>query len=128
VVLANGCFDPLHYGHILHLQAARKMGNRLVVGLTKDEFVNKGEGRPVFTLEERMHCLKALRCVDDILPCTDALDALMAIRPNIFVKGKDYKGKIEKDHEDYCRQSGIKIAFTDTKLWSSTALLHYYAR
>ena len=126
IVLCNGCFDLLHYGHILHLQAAKELGDRLIVGLTKDEFINKGKGRPVFSLEERAHCLKALRCVDEVLPCTDALDALMSCRPNIFVKGKDYRGKIEKDHEDFCRQSKIKIVFTDTPMYSSTQLLHYY--
>lgn len=128
MVLVNGCWDVLHYGHIIHLQEARKLGDRLIVSVTRDEFVNKGEGRPVFNLEQRSACLKALRCVDEVYPCVDALDALMSCAPDIFVKGKDYRGKLEKDHEDYCRQSKIKIAFTDTPKFSSTHLLHYYAR
>ena len=48
-VLAHGCFDLLHLGHIRHLQEAKKLGDRLVVSVTADKFVNKGAGRPRFT-------------------------------------------------------------------------------
>jgi cytidyltransferase-like protein len=48
VVFCHGCFDILHYGHVRHLEAARDMGDVLVVTVTPDRFINKGPGRPVF--------------------------------------------------------------------------------
>lgn len=95
----------------------------VVVGLTKDAFVNKGPKRPVFDEDQREHVLRALSCVSDVVRCADAMDALILVKPDIFVKGKDYRGKIEEEHENYCRSSGIKIVFTDTPLFSSTKLL-----
>lgn len=128
IVLANGVFDILHYGHIKHLQAARKLGQRLVVSVTIDEYVNKGPGRPVFPYELRAEVLRALRCVDEVIPCVDAYHALARIRPNIFVKDREYEGKIEPHHEAYCKENHIEIVFTDEKTYSSTELLHFYDR
>jgi cytidyltransferase-like protein len=127
VVLANGCFDPLHYGHLLHLEAAKKLGDTLIVSVTRDPYVNKGEGRPVFNDVQRAHMLRALRCVDGVFVCASALEALLTCGPDIFVKGKEYKEQIEKADLEYCKKAGIRIEFTDTPKWSSTALLHYYA-
>lgn len=127
-VLANGVFDVLHIGHLDHLQAARKMGDRLIVGVTVDEAVNKGPGRPVFSVFLRIRMLEALRCVDRAFYCRSALDALRGSKPDIFVKGIEYQGKIEKEDEDYCRDNGIEIRFTNERAFSSTKLLHYYDR
>lgn len=129
MVLANGAFDPIHYGHFLHLDQARKLGDKLIVALTSDRSVTaeKGKGRPVFREMQRGTCLILVKGVDDVVVCDNLLDALKAIKPAILVKGKDYIGKIDKEHEDYCRENGIKIRFTDTDKYSSTALLHHYA-
>mgnify|MGYP001590980154 CR=1 FL=1 len=59
-VLANGVFDLLHHGHILHLQEAKSMGDKLVVSITADAFVYK-DGRPIYPELERMEIVKALR-------------------------------------------------------------------
>ena len=91
-VLANGCFDLLHAGHVEHLREARAMGHWLVVALTVDEAVGKGPGRPVQTWEDRAAVLGALRFVDQIVPSTDAPSAIRKVRPRIFVKGADYAG------------------------------------
>lgn len=99
-----------------------------MVSVTKDAFVNKGAKRPVFNQEQRAAMLKALRCVDQVILVSDALDALMRVKPDIFVKGPDYKDKIQEEHLLYCRANKIQIKFTNTKSWSSTALLSYYAR
>src|SRR5262249_36014971 len=64
IVLCHGCFDLMHIGHIKHLQAARRMGDVLVVTVTPDEHVAKGDGRPVFTGSLRAETLAALECVD----------------------------------------------------------------
>ena len=67
LVLAHGCYDLLHLGHIRHLQEARKLGDRLVVSVTSDAHVGKGLGRPHFKAEERAEALRALDCVDEVV-------------------------------------------------------------
>lgn len=128
IVLANGCFDPLHYGHVLHLRAAKKLGDYLVVAVTRDEFVNKGPGRPVFTIDQRCDMLRELRCVDHVFDIEDHFSALQLVTPDVFVKGAEYRGKISSATTDYCKACGIEIAFTDELTFSSTKLLNHYVR
>ena len=122
-VLANGCFDILHVGHVLYLEQASDMGDYLWVGVTRDAFVNKGPHRPVSYQDDRLMVVRALRCVNDAFLCNDSLDALEHIKPDIFVKGADYIGKIEKRHADYCKAHGIEIRFTDTPIYSATKII-----
>lgn len=122
VVLANGCFDLFHYGHLLHLIAARRMGDRLFVSITDDAHVNK-PGRPVFPEWQRAAVVKALQCVDEVLVISGPLEALEIVRPDIWVKGIDYVGAIEPAHADYCKTHGIEMRFTDTPKISATALI-----
>jgi len=126
VVLAHGCFDPLHIGHVWHLKAARELGDVLVIAVTKDRSVNKGPGRPVFTELERAEMVEPY--CDRWVLADDSLDALIQVDPHLFVKGREYQGKIEAAHAEYCAARGIKIVFTDTKKYSSTKLLHHYDR
>ena len=126
IVLANGCFDLLHYGHLKHLQAARMLGQILYVSVTSDAHVNKGPGRPVFDQNQRAEMVRALKVVHGVVIVDSALEALQIIKPNVFVKGKEYEGKIEPEHLEYCNANGIEIAFTDEPVYSSTALLKYY--
>ena len=97
VVFTNGCFDVLHAGHVTYLQAAKKLGDKLVVGLNSDSSVKKlkGKERPINSLEERMTILKALECVDWVVPFTEEtpLNLIKYLKPNVLVKGADYKTK-----------------------------------
>ena len=122
-VLANGCFDLLHHGHLLHLKAARKMGNELWVSVTDDLHVNKGPGRPIYPQEQRLALVKALRCVDKAFTCSGLIEALEFAKPDILVKGIDYKDGLAETHEKYCRQRGIEIRYTDTPKLSATQLI-----
>ena len=123
VVLANGCFDGLHAGHVTHLQQARRMGDRLVVSVTHDNFVNKGDGRPVFNYRSRAAVLAELRCVDEVIVVDTVIQALTYKWPTIFVKGPDYTiDTIEPEHHEFCRKHGIEIRFTTGEKLSSTAL------
>ena len=121
VVLANGCFDPFHYGHLLYLQEARKLGDKLVVAVTRDEHVNKGPGRPAFPLEERMAIIKALAIVDEVIPSDSGMEAVKAVKPDVFVKGKEYAGKLKE--QALVEFYGGRVVFTDTPTYSSTAIL-----
>ena len=127
-MLSNGCWDPLHIGHVLHLRAAKALGDRLVVSVTRNIHVNKGPERPVFDELERLDMLLELRCVDEAILSINALDALKKVKPDIFAKGSDYVGLVQARDMAYCLLHGIKIAFTHERQYSSTKLLHHYAR
>jgi D-glycero-beta-D-manno-heptose 1-phosphate adenylyltransferase len=94
IVLANGCFDLLHVGHIRYLHEARTLGDVLFLGLNDDAAVArlKGPGRPVMPAAERAEMLQALRDVDHVVIFPDdTADALVArLRPDVHAKGTDY--------------------------------------
>ena len=95
VVTTNGCFDVLHLGHLRYLQAARQLGNLLVVGINSDSSVRqlKGENRPLVPEAERAEMLAGLECVDYVVifPELTPVDLLSELKPSIHVKGGDYK-------------------------------------
>lgn len=95
VVFTNGCFDLLHAGHIALLEAARRRGDFLMVGVNSDRSVRrlKGPGRPIVPLDERMEVLAALRPVDGVVPFAEATPARLIdrLRPDVLVKGSDYR-------------------------------------
>lgn len=94
VVLTNGVFDLLHYGHVSYLEAARALGDALIVALNSDTSVRalKGPLRPLVPQEQRAALLRALRCVDAVVIFREhtAEDVVAAIQPEIYVKGGDY--------------------------------------
>jgi len=94
LVLTNGCFDLLHLGHIRFLQAARALGDALVVAINRDESVRtlKGEGRPLVPEEARAEIIAALECVDYVVlfPEVRVTQLLKKVRPAIYAKGGDY--------------------------------------
>ena len=94
VVFTNGVFDLLHTGHIDLLTAARALGDSLIVGINTDDSVRrlKGPGRPVRTEAERAYVLAALECVDAVTAFDEdtPLELVLAIRPDVLVKGGDY--------------------------------------
>jgi rfaE bifunctional protein nucleotidyltransferase chain/domain len=95
IVATNGCFDLLHFGHISYLQHAKKLGDFLVVGLNGDASVRqlKGPHRPLVPQKQRAAVLAALACVDAIVlfPQVRAHRFLAAVRPDVYVKGGDYR-------------------------------------
>ena len=94
VVATGGCFDVLHAGHVASLEAARRLGDALVVLMNSDESVRKlkGADRPVNGVEDRCRVLRSLRCVDAVAVFdeTDPCQALDRLRPDIWAKGGDY--------------------------------------
>jgi D-beta-D-heptose 7-phosphate kinase/D-beta-D-heptose 1-phosphate adenosyltransferase len=123
LVLANGCFDLLHPGHIAHLREARGMGDFLVVALTRDAHVGK-PGRPIQLLEERAMMLRELRSVSLVHPCDNAVEAILSWRPTIFVKGADYaENGVLLQELEACLKVGAKIRYTTAPKQSTTALV-----
>ena len=97
VVFTNGCFDILHRGHVLYLQQAAMLGQHLIVGLNSDDSVRrlKGPARPLVRQEDRAVLLNALGCVDDVVIFNEDTphDLLSVLRPDILVKGGDYRAE-----------------------------------
>lgn len=128
-VLAHGCWDLLHLGHIKHLQEARKLGDRLVVSVTGDEHVGKGIGRPHFSAAQRGDALRALACVDQVIinDAPDATPVIAEFKPAIYVKGVDYKGNDGPGlaaERAAVEAVGGRLVLTDTEKFSSSRLIN----
>ncbi len=100
MVQAHGTFDLLHLGHVRHLEAARKLGDVLMVTVTADSFVNKGPGPAGVQASLRAEMLAALEYVDwvAINDSADAVSAIRCIRPSIYIKGQDYQNPQGRHH------------------------------
>jgi D-glycero-beta-D-manno-heptose 1-phosphate adenylyltransferase len=127
IVLANGCFDVLHVGHIRYLEGAKALGDVLVVGVNADDQVRaqKGAGRPLVPERERAEIIAALRAVDFVTiftePTVDQL--LLALRPDIHAKGTDYT-EDSVPERDVVRSFGGRVAIVgDPKDHSSTEMI-----
>jgi D-beta-D-heptose 7-phosphate kinase / D-beta-D-heptose 1-phosphate adenosyltransferase len=113
VVFTNGCFDLLHAGHVEMLSFARAQGDTLVVGVNSDRSVRliKGDGRPVYPAVERALILAALEAVDYVVVFdeTRAERIVRAVRPDVLVKGEDWRDKIV-DGQIFVESYGGRVA------------------
>ncbi|HYP02571.1 MAG TPA: adenylyltransferase/cytidyltransferase family protein [Pyrinomonadaceae bacterium] len=127
IVFANGCFDILHVGHVRYLEAAKALGDLLVVGINTDVQVRalKGAGRPFVAERERAEIIASLRAVDlvTIFPEPNVETLLLAIRPDIHAKGTDYTADTVPERE-VVRSYGGRVAIVgDPKDHSSSQML-----
>jgi D-glycero-beta-D-manno-heptose 1-phosphate adenylyltransferase len=95
IAFTNGCFDILHIGHVDYLEKARKLGDRLVLGLNTDDSVSriKGPDRPIVNQESRSRVIAALEFVDLVVFFEEdtPLELIQKVRPDVLVKGDDYE-------------------------------------
>ncbi len=127
IVLANGCFDLLHVGHIRYLEGARQEGDVLAVGVNSDQSERrlKGGGRPILPAQARAELVAALAAVSYVVifdePNVEPL--LVALRPDVHAKGTDYAAETVPERETAARL-GIRIAIVgDPKQHSTRDLL-----
>jgi len=127
VVFANGCFDLLHVGHVRYLEAARALGDILVVGINGDEQVRrlKGEGRPFVPERERAEVIASLRAVDYVTVFHEptVTELLLALRPDIHAKGTDYTEETVPERDVVRSYGGRTRIVGDPKDHSSTEML-----
>jgi rfaE bifunctional protein nucleotidyltransferase chain/domain len=128
LVATNGCFDLLHVGHVHYLQAARALGEALVVGLNGDRSVRelKGNGRPINNERDRAEVLAALECVDlvTIFPQMRATQFIFASNPAIYVKGGDYTSDtLNAEERAVLKKIGAEIRILPFEKGYSTSLL-----
>jgi rfaE bifunctional protein nucleotidyltransferase chain/domain len=129
VVLCHGCFDIVHPGHVRHLRHAARLGDRLVVSITGDSMVDKGTGRPLIPQELRAESLAALDCVSLVVisPEPTALDLLDLLRPDVYVKGREYEDnrdpRFEAEKASVERYGGRVVFTSGDVVFSSSALI-----
>ena len=127
IVTTNGVFDILHIGHIRYLQQAKKLGDVLIVAVNSDSSVKKikDSGRPLNNENDREEALAALECVDyvTIFAEENPIKILEIIKPNVHVKGGDYKMDkiVEKDAVE--KNNGKIILIPEVKGYSTTELI-----
>jgi D-glycero-beta-D-manno-heptose 1-phosphate adenylyltransferase len=127
VVLANGCFDVLHVGHVRYLAGARELGDVLVVGVNSDEQVArlKGPGRPILPEAERAEIVAALESVTYVTVFNEPTveELLLALKPDVHAKGTDYTEDTVPER-DVVRSYGGRVAIVgDPKDHSTSAIL-----
>jgi rfaE bifunctional protein nucleotidyltransferase chain/domain len=127
LVFTNGCFDLLHPGHIHSLEAARGLGDLLVVGINSDESVRilKGEKRPVILQEERAEILANLECVDGVVIFEELTPqkVVAALLPDILVKGSDWPGNQIVGREEVEAAGGKVVLIDVVPGYSTTDIL-----
>jgi rfaE bifunctional protein nucleotidyltransferase chain/domain len=127
IILANGCFDLLHVGHIRYLHAAKQLGGKLVVGLNADESVRglKGAGRPLMPATERAEILAALADVDAVVVFAenDVRALVREIRPDIHAKGTDYTAESVPERDTVLECGGRIAIVGDPKDHSATEFI-----
>jgi rfaE bifunctional protein nucleotidyltransferase chain/domain len=127
IVFANGCFDLLHVGHVRYLEAARRQGDVLVVGINGDESVRvlKGKGRPLLPAVARAELVAALRAVHYVI-IFDELTAeklLHELRPHVHCKGTDYSAESVPEREAVKGWGGEVMIVGDPKSHSTRDLI-----
>jgi len=130
IVLANGCFDILHVGHVRYLEGARDLGDVLVVGINSDNQVTrlKGQGRPILSELERAEIVASLNAVDLVTVFDEptVTELLLAIRPDIHAKGTDYTEETVPER-DIVRSFGGQVRIVgDPKNHSTSDLIRRF--
>jgi len=128
VVFTNGCFDLLHPGHIKLLEAARALGDVLIVGINSDESVRtlKGPGRPVIPENERAEILASLACVDAVVIFDELTPkkTVAALLPDVLVKGGDWPGNQIVGREEVEATGGKVVLIDVVQGYSTTEILN----
>ena len=133
IVMTNGCFDILHEGHVTYLEAARKEGDCLIVGLNSDASVKrlgKGDDRPINNELSRARVLAALGCVDHVVLFEEdtPLNLITAIMPHVLVKGGDWTIDKIVGAPEVQAGGGIVKSIPVVENYSTTALIEKIQR
>ncbi|HEX7381375.1 MAG TPA: bifunctional D-glycero-beta-D-manno-heptose-7-phosphate kinase/D-glycero-beta-D-manno-heptose 1-phosphate adenylyltransferase HldE [Nevskiaceae bacterium] len=127
IVMTNGCFDLLHVGHVRYLEAARRLGDVLIVAVNTDASVRrlKGLGRPLNSERDRMRVLAGLKSVDWVVPFDDDTPARLieCVLPDVLVKGGDYRPEQVVGHEIVARHGGRVEVLDFYPGYSTTGLI-----
>lgn len=127
IVFTNGVYDLLHPGHVRYLQAARALGDALIVGVNSDRSVRaiKGPSRPITPENERVEILSALRCVDAavIFDEDTPADIIKAVQPDILVKGADWAENAIVGRDTVEARGGRVVRMPIEEGWSTSSII-----
>ncbi len=130
--LVHGVFDAIHIGHLWYFKNAKKLVDKLIVSVTTDRHVNKGPGKPIFDINQRVELLKSIDVIDEVLISDNktAVEIIRKVKPDFYIKGSDYKNlssdltnqiRIEKKT---VQDIGGKLIFTSSPLFSSSSIIN----
>lgn len=132
IVFTNGCFDILHRGHVIYLNEAKSLGDVLIIGLNSDSSAKKlkGNDRPINNEQDRKFVLENLKMVDrvEIFFQETPLELIKAIRPDVLVKGGDWKIKNIVGHDEVISYGGEVKSLTFVGGHSSTKIINKIKR
>jgi len=127
IVFTNGVFDLLHPGHVRYLQAARREGDVLIVGINSDRSVrsNKGPSRPIMPEHERAEVLESLACVDAVVVFDEETPAVIieALQPDVLVKGADWAADAIVGRDTVEARGGKVVRMPIESGWSTSAII-----
>jgi cytidyltransferase-like protein len=125
VAMVDGCFDPLHAGHIAYFRAAVALGMPLLANVQCDDYIRGAKGRPnLLPEDERLAVIDALDDIAYVHLCrTSTTDVLRRLRPAAYLKGADWRGILPAEQERLGEELGIDVVILDTKGGSSTDLV-----
>lgn len=128
IVFTNGCFDIIHYGHVVYLEKAKALGDVLIIGLNSDSSVKtiKGDKRPIVGEAQRARVLAALSCVDYVVIFNEPTpyDLIKVVSPAVLVKGGDWKVKDIAGADLVLKNNGKVAIIPYIKGFSTTSLIN----
>jgi cytidyltransferase-like protein len=126
VAMVDGGFDPIHHGHVAHLEAASRLGAPLLCNVSSDDWVSR-KHPPLLTQPQRGRVIDAFRVVTYThLSQTTTEEVLRLLAPRYYVKGSDWRDRLPDGEVAVCAAESVEIVFLDTVVDSSSALLSAY--
>lgn len=126
VALIDGCFDPLHIGHIEYFKFAASFGLPVLCNVENDDYINQYKNRPsLIPAYQRIVIIDSIKYISFThLQTTSTYDVLLKLQPKKYIKGFDWKKKkLPKEEIEACHKYGIEIEYTDKNFDSSSNLL-----
>ena len=123
VAMVDGCFDPLHRGHIAYFKEAARLGLPVLCNIAPDDYL-RTKHAPLLPREDRATIIDAVRYISytHISP-VPTLDVLRQLQPRLYVKGEDWRPRLPVDQSQLAQQLGIEIVYLPTLRDSSTRIL-----
>lgn len=130
-IMTDGCFDPLHFGHIAYFKFAAGFGLPVLCNVETDRYIKESKKRPPLLPEtQRIQVIDAIKYITYThLQITTTTDVLRQLEPLKYIKGADWINKIlPEDEFEMCKKYGIEVVYTDKNLESSTELINRFSR